>query len=181
MREWVSRHRMASYLCIVGAAVLAQIIVQVATRTGSPATVFTLLFYMVFGIGISYLTIRAQRKRQRSLASHGLIFAYLRYPGSPSGSLGDLWAGGSVSYSPGQIIFQELMNNTEVPLGKPIRLNVTSSFERRQPATKGQIVHLLPGTSVLTLTRLDGDVEIAADASALEKLQRDVFGANPFA
>lgn len=69
--------------------------------------------------GMFYLFLRSDRKRKRSLEKQGFV-AYLRLPESRPGSLDDLWDEGTAKCEPGQIIFQEVALNRDIPLGKAL-------------------------------------------------------------
>lgn len=157
---------------------LVTLIAYTASGKSSSIGLIAALFNLAWWGGLSYLHSRASRKRKMSLEKRGL-FVYLRYPGSRPGSLQDIWAGGTAVCQPNQVVFQEVMDGTEVPLGKPTTLDVVgvSAPPRRVSAEKAH--RLPPGLMVLTLNLPNSTVEVAAESPTLEKLQQKLFKEAP--
>lgn len=178
MREWLWRHRMAAFPCVIVLGASAAFLVSLASGTPWPLALVIVLVNAMWWGGILYLIVRAARKRTRTLEEQGII-VYIRYPGSRPGSLGDVWAGGTANFHPGQIVFQETMAGTDVPLGKPTKLDIVATAGHLRPDASGRASHLPPGLGVMTLALASGTVEIAAEPSALARLEQEVSRSSP--
>ncbi len=180
MREWLWQHRAAVIPTVIALITLGSLLAYSASGNAWTTGLFSTLFNLFWWGGLYFLYIRESRKRKSALEKRGL-FVYVRYPGSRPGSLQDIWAGGTATCQPSQVVFQEVMDGTEVPLGKPTPLDVggVSAPPRRVPGEK--LRHLPPGLMVLTLNLPNSTVEIAAEPSTLEKLQQKVLHGDPVA
>lgn len=124
--------------------------------------------------GMFYLFLRSDSKRRRSLQKQGFV-TYLRHPGSRPGSLEDLWAEGTVKCEPGQIIFQEVALNSDIPLGKPKIFDVTGLTDSPAPVPAASS-YLLPfGARTLTFTLAQGAIQLAAEPSVLDEIKNQVI------
>lgn len=157
---------------------LMSLLAYMASENSWSFGLFSTLFNLVWWGGLYSLYARETRKRKKALEKRG-IFVYLRYPGSRSGSLQDMWAGGTAACQPDQILFQEIMSGSDVPLGKPTTLDVLSIVGAPGAVSGGKMRQLPPGLKVLTLTLPHGTVEIAAEPLVLEKLKQQVLTVAP--
>lgn len=200
MREWFWRHRTATIPLAIVLVASAGFFAYLASGTNWPPALFMTVFNALLWTGLFWLNARAARKRRKSLEARGII-AFIRYPGSRPGSLDDVWACGTADCQPRKIIFQEIMSGTEVPLGKPVRLDVVSVAGRQGTSghvtsghstsghrTSGHVTSghgpaniLPPGLNVLTLVLARGTVDIAAEPSALARIEQEVFRPAPAA
>lgn len=180
MREWFWQHRKVAIPLLIVVMALASLLAYKTSGNTWSFGLFSTLFNLVWWGGLYFLYARETKKRKRSLEQRG-IFVYLRYPGSRPGSLRDVWAGGTATCHPHQILFQEVMSGSEVPLGKPTTLDVVSIPGPPEHVAGGKAGHLPPGLIVLTLALSHGTVEIAAEPLALEKLKQQVFPGGPLA
>lgn len=205
MREWFWRHRTATIPLAIVLVASAGFFAYLASGTNWPPALFMTVFNALLWTGLFWLNARAARKRRKSLEARGII-AFIRYPGSRPGSLDDVWACGTADCQPRTIIFQEIMSGTDVPLGKPVRLDVVSVAGRQGTSghvtsghstsghrtsghrTSGHVTSghgpaniLPPGLNVLTLVLARGTVDIAAEPSALARIEQEVFRPAPVA
>lgn len=178
MREWVWKHRMAAFPLAVVLMTFVSLLAHRASGNTWSYGIFSTLFYFVWWGGLYYLYARQTRKRKNVLATRG-IFVYLRYPDSRPGSLQDMWAGGTAICHPHQIVFQEVMSGSDVPLGRPITLDILGPAGPPQSVSGGKSRRIPPGLRVLVLALPHGTVEIAAEPAALEELEQQVLRADP--
>ena len=180
MREWFWQHRMVAIPLLIVVMALVSLLAYRSSGNTWSFGLFSTLFNLVWWGGLYFLYAREAKKRKSALEKRG-IFVYLRYPGSRPGSLQDVWAGGTAACHPYQILFQEVMSGSEVPLGKPTTLDVVSVPDSPVHVAGGVAGHQPPGLMVLTLALSHGTVEIAAEPLALEKLKQLVFRGGPLA
>ncbi|MGP9502358.1 hypothetical protein ACT3TS_09105 [Specibacter sp. AOP5-B1-6] len=180
MREWFWRHRTAAIPLAIVLVASAGFFAYLASGSNWPPALFMVVFNVLLWTGLFWLNARAARKRRKSLEARGII-AFIRYPGSRPGSLDDVWACGTADCQPRTIIFQEIMSGTEVPLGKPVRLDVVSVAGTQGTSGHGPANILPPGLKVLTLALTRGTVDIAAEPSALARIEQEVFRPAPAA
>lgn len=178
MREWLWKHRKAVFPLAIVLMASVSLLAHKASGNSWSFGIFATLFNLVWWGGLYYLYARQTRKRKTALEKRGL-FVYLRYPGSRPGSLQDMWAGGTAACYPHQILFQEVMSGSDVPLGRPTTLDVVSLAGSPLPVSGGKTGHLPPGLNVLALALTHGTVEIAAEPSALERLEQQVLHGGP--
>ncbi|WP_234751147.1 hypothetical protein [Arthrobacter ramosus] len=64
-------------------------------------------------------------------------------------------------------------------MGKPTKLDIVTAAGHLRPDASGRANHLPPGLGVITLALARGTVEIAAEPSALARLEQEVFRSSP--
>ncbi len=180
MREWLWQHRAAVIPTVIVLMTLGSLLAYRASGNAWTIGLFSTVFNLVWWGGLYFLYLREARKRKSALEKRGL-FVYLRYPGSRPGSLQDIWAGGTATCQANQIVFQEVMDGTEVSLGKPTTLDVVGVCTPPRRVSGDKARHLPLGLMVLTLNLPNSTVEIAAEPSTLEKLQQKVLQGGPAA
>ena len=174
MKGWIQQHRVGTAIGGLTMLIVAQLSVSVAIGfTWSEALARTAV-NAVTGAGFLYLVVRYDRKQRASLAKQGLL-VHIRHPGARPGSLDDLWAGGSATCSPGQLIFQEAMAGTDIPLGKPVTFDVVAVTDEPRHATSEKLNPLPVRLQVQTFASAGGTIEVAADAASLAYICEEVF------
>lgn len=175
-RDWLWLHRKLLLPWFLSVTAVVVFIVSLLIGVPWPRALFMVVFNIGWWAAVWILLTRAQMNRKSALDEQGITIVHIRYPGSAPGSLGDLWAGGTARCGPGTIVFQETMEATDIPLGRPKKLDVVKETQQPEPADRTQHRHLLPGRSILRLTLAKGEVEIAAEPRVLAKVREEVFG-----
>lgn len=179
MKEWIQQHRVGAAISGLSVLIVAQAWTSLAIGFTWSDAVLRILLNAVMGAGFLYLVVRHDRKQKAALATQGIL-AHVRHPGSRPGSLEDLWAGGTVKCSPGQLVFQEAMSGTAIPLGKPVKFDVVAVTDEPRPATSGKANALPANLTIQTFALPGGTVEVAADAVSLATINQELFeGVSP--
>lgn len=174
VREWLRQHRVVALpvVAVLGGSATSIAVAFALGEDLRSALGRTFGLSLAWG-GLFYLFLRHDRKRIRSLEKQGAV-AYLRHPGSRAGSLDDLWAEGTVTCEPGQIIFQEVALNSDMPLGKPKIFGVTGVTGPPTPVTEARSYLLPPSARTLTFRLAYGTIQLAADPLVLAKIKDEV-------
>ncbi|MCX2749654.1 hypothetical protein OOZ51_17830 [Arthrobacter sp. MI7-26] len=178
-RDWIWLHRKLLLPWFLAVTAVVVFLVSLATGVPWPRALFMVVFNIGWWAAVWFLLMRAQMKRKSALDEQGISIVHIRYPGSAPGSLGDLWAGGIARCGPGKIVFQETMDGTDVPLGRPKTLDVVELTQQPELADRTHHRHLFPGWSVLRLTLAKGELEVAAEPQVLAKVTQEVLGTGP--
>jgi len=180
MRKWGGMHP-ALRAVLVGAAACAVILAAglIAGESLEDAIANAVFYALMIGGGVFFLTKRFPTAAEK-LDEHGTLVIFLRFPGSPPGSLSSIWRMGIARPGAERIDFQPIVDDTLIPNGRSKALTGlgAAAIPTRKTDRHDHQQDVPLDFQILTLDSDDGVIEIAASRATLQKIERAVGSAS---
>lgn len=143
------------------------------------AAISTAIYVVMIGLVFLFF-VRRRRKTLRRLSEQGQIECYIRRPQAPDGDRYRKWNFGLVTPSPGTLTFQPVLGRTSIARGEPFNIHIhATSGPRYSPTKWDKFNRLEPNALVLPLLTDEGPVEVAGQATTLDRIEASLAGTEP--